>query len=80
MNNRRLIIGGFYRHFKGNEYKVLDVARHSETGEVLVVYQDMSGCIWARHYDMFMSKVDREKYPDAKQKYRFQHSSERMEE
>ena len=79
MNDRRLIIGGFYRHFKGDEYQVLNVARHTETKEVLVVYQDMSGCIWARPYDMFMSKVDREKYPDATQKYRFQHSSERME-
>ena len=80
MTDRRIIIGGFYRHFKGNEYRVLNVARHSETREVLVVYQDMSGCIWAKPYNMFMSKVDREKYPDAKQKYRFQHSSERMEE
>ncbi len=79
MNDRRLIIGEFYRHFKGNEYQVLNVARHSETSEVLVVYQDMSGGIWARPYDIFMSTVDREKYPDAKQKYRFQHPSERME-
>ena len=79
MNDRQLIIGGFYRHFKGNEYQVLNVARHSETREVLVVYQDMSGRIWARPYDMFMSKVDKGKYPDAKQKYRFQHFSERME-
>ena len=79
MNDRRLIIGGFYRHFKGNEYQVLNVARHSETREVLVVYQDMSGGIWAIPFEMFMSKVDREKYPDANQKYRFQHSSERME-
>lgn len=79
MCDRQLIVGGFYRHFKGAEYQVLNVARHSETREVHVVYQDMHGGVWVRPYDMFMSKVDEEKYPDAKQKYRFQHPSERTE-
>lgn len=67
-----------YRHFKGNYYKIIAVGHHSETEEKLVVYYDLSGenstindpCI--RPLDMFMSEVDHEKYPDVKQKYRFE--------
>ncbi len=67
-----------YRHFKGGIYTVICVARHSETGEAFVVYQRdndgtaYSGKIYARPIDMFFSKVDKEKYPDATQKYRFE--------
>lgn len=66
--------GQKYRHFKGKEYKVLHIANHSETKEKLVVYQRLydDESIWVRPYDMFISKVDRDKYPDVKQEYRFE--------
>lgn len=64
--------GEVYRHFKGNYYKIVTCAVHTESGERLVIYESMSdGKIWARPYDDFMSGVDREKYPNADQGYRF---------
>lgn len=69
---------GRYRHFKGKEYEVLDVAIHSETGELYVVYRALYGSfdLYIRPYDMFFSEVDREKYPDVKQVHRFEYIGE----
>ena len=63
-----------YRHFKGDYYLVEDVARDSETGEEFVVYRKLygDGSLWIRPKVMFLGEVDREKYPDCPQTYRFQ--------
>lgn len=65
---------GIYKHFKGDYYIVEDVAIHSETKEKYIVYRGLygEGKLYIRPYDMFMSEVDREKYPNVKQKYRFE--------
>ena len=80
---RDIQVGDIVQHFKREWvspetseylYKVLAVAYHTENGEKLVIYQALYAPfkICARPYDMFMSEVDREKYPDIKQKYRFE--------
>ena len=67
-------IKGVYKHFKGIYVIVEDIATHSETGEKYVVYRELKGetSLWVRPIDMFLSKVDKEKYPDVKQEYRFE--------
>ena len=69
-----LKIKGIYKHFKGDYYLVEDIAKYSETGEDVVIYRKLyeDGALWVRPKDMFLEEVDREKYPDVKQKYRFE--------
>lgn len=69
-----LKIGRVYRHFKGDFYLVEAVANDSETGEPFVVYRKLygDGGLWLRPLAMFLSPVDRAKYPDATQEYRFE--------
>lgn len=78
MEERRTIEPGIYRHFKGNDYEVIGMARHSETEEELVVYRALYGSfgLWARPAAMFLGEVDRDKYPDAQQIYRFERIDE----
>ena len=62
-----------YRHFKGNTYQILAIAKDSEDGHLIVVYQALYGSyeIYARDLVQFMSPVDRIKYPEAEAQYRF---------
>ena len=76
--NGRKLYTGTWHHFKGKDYFVCGTAVHTETNEILVLYKDslVSSKQYARPLSMFMSEVDREKYPDAPQKYRFERGNE----
>ena len=76
---REIIIGHKYRHFKGNLYQVIDIVNDSESTDnknlkKIVIYEALYGdhLKWARPYESFASEVDHNKYPDIKQKYRFE--------
>ena len=71
---REIQIGRVYRHFKGDYYLVEAVARDSETEQPVVIYSKLyaDGGLWIRPLSVFLSRVDREKYPDAEQIYRFE--------
>lgn len=71
---RDLELNRIYKHFKGDLYLVTDIAIDSETNKKVVIYRALYGenTLYVRDYDMFLSEVDNEKYPDIKQKYRFE--------
>lgn len=67
-------IKGVYKHFKGDYYLIEDIATHSETREQLIIYRALYGDtrLYVRPYDMFLEKVDKKKYQDVEQEYRFE--------
>ena len=67
-------IHGIYKHFKGNYYIVEDIAIDSESREKMVIYRGLydNNELFARHIDSFSSLVDKNKYPECNQKYRFE--------
>ena len=71
---RKIKINGVYKHFKGDYYIVLGMAKYSETEEEVVIYRALygDGEIWVRPINLFLGEVDHQKYPDVKQKYRFE--------
>jgi hypothetical protein len=71
---RKIQINRIYRHFKGDYYLVEAVAKYSEDESDVVVYRKLygDGSLWVRPLEMFLSEVDHAKYPNVKQKYRFE--------
>lgn len=71
---RDIKIGGIYKHFKGSIYLVEDLVHDARDGKILVLYSAFDGNKehWVRPLEDFLSEVDHDKYPDVKQKYRFE--------
>lgn len=71
---RRAMLGNVYRHFKGATYVVDGIAVHSESAELMVIYHRVGDPTkqWVRPLEMFLSPVDKQKYPDAAQERRFE--------
>lgn len=71
---RKIKINGIYRHFKGDYYLVLAKAINSETLEEYVIYRALYGNndLWIRPLALFLSEVDHKKYPNVKEKYKFE--------
>lgn len=71
-----------YRHFKGNMYQILAIAKDSVNGEDMVVYQGLYEPyqIYVRSAKMFLGKVDKVKYPECNQEKRFQRIEETVQE
>lgn len=67
--------GQIYRHFKGDLMKIVGIAKHSEDLSELILYvhvKEENPTIWARPIDMWNEKIDKQKYPNATQEYRFE--------
>ena len=72
VHSRDFAVGDYVKHFKGGVYRIVTFCKHTETGESMIVYKRLSdGSVWARPESMFRSEVDKEKYPDVKQSFRF---------
>ena len=71
---RNIELHRIYRHFKGDHYLVEDIATDSETGKPMVLYRKLydDGSLWVRPLEMFLEPVDKVKYPDCPQEYRFE--------
>lgn len=70
---RVIKLHAFYKHFKGTIVEIIEVAELESTGEFLVIYRHCAdNSVWARPKNEFLGEVDHEKYPDVKQKYRFE--------
>lgn len=71
---RKIKINGIYRHFKGDYYLVIAKAINSETLEEYVIYRALYGNndLWIRPLTLFLSEVDHKKYPNVKEKYKFE--------
>lgn len=73
-NRGQFKAGNIYRHFKGNEYVIQGIFKHTETEELYVAYVDRETRVgYIRPLEMFKSEVDRGKYPEVSQKYRFEY-------
>lgn len=67
-----VVVGKKYKHFKGHIYEVIALAKDSEDLSLKVVYKNIeSDDVWVRPLSEFISKVDKIKYPDVNQEYRF---------
>lgn len=71
---KRELLGPEERETDKYLYEIIGVATHSETGEPMMVYRPLyDDCgMYVRPFEMFLSEVDHEKYPDVRQKYRFE--------